>query len=60
MVELTLEVYFSVLYVDEEADEPVEARGERVVDAKEEEEERLRAMSDIVDRLLRPEEKPPT
>ena len=41
MVELTLEVYFSVLYVDEEADEPVDARGERVVDAKEEEEERL-------------------
>ena len=65
--ELTLELYFSVLYV--EAEEPVEpARGERVVD-KEEEEERWRAMSlsmsdnpvNPVDLLLllSPEEKPP-
>ena len=30
MAELTLELYFSVLYVDEEAEEP--ARGERVVE----------------------------
>ena len=30
LVELTLELYFSVLYVDEE--EPVVLRGERVVD----------------------------
>ena len=65
--ELTLELYFSVLYV--EAEEPVEpARGERVVD-KEEEEERWRAMSlSMSDNpvnpvnlllLLSPEEKPP-
>ena len=67
LAELTLELYFSVLYV--EAEEPVEpARGERVVD-KEEEEERWRAMSlsmsdnpvNPVDLLLllSPEEKPP-
>ena len=65
--ELTLELYFSVLYV--EAEEPVEpARGERVVD-KEVEEERWRAMSlSMSDNpvnpvnlllLLSPEEKPP-
>ena len=60
MAELTLELYFSVLYVDEEAEEPVEpARGERVV------EERWRAMSlSMLDNpvdllLLSPEGKPP-
>ena len=37
MVELTLELYFSVLVVDEDAEWPVEVlRGERVVDKEEE------------------------
>ena len=60
MVELTLELYFSVLYVDEEAEEPVVLRGERVVDKEEETWRAMsRSMSDNVDLLLRPEEKPP-
>ena len=62
MVELTLELYFSVLVVDEDAEWPVEVlRGERVVD-KEEEAWRARSLSmlDKVDLLLlSPEEKPP-
>ena len=61
MVELTLELYFSVLVVDEDAEWPAVLRGERVVDK---EEEAWRAMSlsmlDKVDLLLlSPEEKPP-
>ena len=60
LVELTLELYFSVLYVDEEAEEPVVLRGERVVDKEEETWRAMsRSMSDNVDLLLRPEEKPP-
>ena len=61
LVELTLELYFSVLVVDEDAEWPAVLRGERVVDK---EEEAWRAMSlsmlDKVDLLLlSPEEKPP-
>ena len=61
MVELTLELYFSVLVVDEDAEWPAVLRGERVVD-KEEEACRARSLSmlDKVDLLLlSPEEKPP-
>jgi len=54
LAELTLELYFSALYVDEEAEWPLVLRGER---ALEEREENLRSCSksDKAERAPRPE-----
>ena len=54
MVELKLELYFSALYVDEDAEWPVELRGERALDERE---ENLRSCSksDKAERAPRPE-----
>ena len=54
MAELTLELYFSALYVDEEAEWPLVLKGER---ALEEREENLRSCSksDKVERPITPE-----
>ena len=54
MVELKLELYFSALYVDEDAEWPVVLRGERALDERE---ENLRSCSrsDKAERAPRPE-----
>ena len=54
MVELKLELYFSALYVDEDAEWPVVLRGERSLDERE---ENLRSCSrsDKAERAPRPE-----
>jgi len=54
LVELKLELYFSALYVDEDAEWPVVLRGERALDERE---ENLRSCSrsDKAERAPRPE-----
>ena len=54
MVELKLELYFSALYVDEDAEWPVVLRGERALDERD---ENLRSCSrsDKAERAPRPE-----